>query len=294
MCERVLPLECESWLARGSRRICGMGSAALLLLMLSPSAGFAWGPTAHRLVNRWAVETLPPEIHGFFEANRQYFIDHANDPDAAMEADRHEREQHYIYLDKYGSFPYLKLPHSFQAAVTRYSRGRVNRDGLLPWQIGKVSLNLTEAFKAQNWEEVKVQAALLGHYVADAHDPLHTTENFDGQLTEQPGLANRFEIRLVDLFTNFFIFAPRDAAKVADPTEHAFQMVLEANTWADHIILADRQAIEGLPDFKEDYYDRFYSRVGSIVMRELNGAAEDAGSYWYTAWLNAGRPALPH
>ena len=246
--------------------------------LLAGSAAYAWGPSAHRLVNRWAVETLPRELRGFFEANRQFLIDHANDPDSAMEKDRHERERHYIYLEKYGIFPYLKLPHSFDRAVERFGRGRVNRHGLPPWPVGKVRLD----------------AALLGHYVADAHDPLHTTENYDGQLPDQPGLANRFEIRLVDLFPNFFIFSPRDATNIADPTERAFQMVLEANTWADHTILADRQALDSLPDYNEDYYDRFYSHVGSIVVHELNGAAEDAGSYWYTAWLNAGRPELPH
>lgn len=253
----------------------------------------AWGPTAHRLVNGWAVDTVPPEIRAFFQANRQFLADHANDPDAAMEKDRHERELHYIYLDQYGIFPYLKLPHSFDSAIEQYGSGRIHRDGMLPWQIGKVSLSLTEAFKAQNWEQAKLDAALLGHYVADAHDPLHTTQNYDGQLTGQTGLASRFEIRLVDKFASFFMFAPRDATKIADPTEHAFQTVLESNTWADHIILADRQSLEGLPNYNEDYYDRFYSRVGSIVMRELNEAAEDAGCYWYTAWVNAGRPELP-
>ncbi len=253
----------------------------------------AWGPTGHRLVNRWAADTLPPEIRAFFQNNRQFLEDHANDPDAAMEKDRNERALHYIYLDKYGIFPYLKLPHSFDRAVEQYGSGRIHRDGMLPWQVGKISLRLTEAFKAQNWEEVKVEAALLGHYVADAHDPLHTTQNYDGQLTGQTGLAARFEIRLVDKFTNFFMFVPRDASKIADPTEHAFDDVLETNTWADHIILADLQARVGLPDYNDDYYDRFYSRVGSIVMRELSEAAEDTGSYWYTAWVNAGRPALP-
>ncbi len=292
MSERVLFFECKSGLERNPLRTAGIWTVVLWLL--SAPTAYAWGPTAHRLVNRWAVETLPPEIRGFFEANRQFLVDHANDPDAAMEKDPRERVRHYIYLDKYGQFPYLKLPHSFQRAVSQYGAGRVNRDGLLPWEIGKISLRLTNALKEQNWDEAKMEAALLGHHVADAHDPLHTIENYDGQLTGQTGLANRFEIRLVDLFTNFYIFAPRDAAKVADPTERAFQIVLESNTWADHIILADRQALEGLPDFNEDYYDRFYSRVGSIVMRELNEAAEDTGSYWYTAWQNAGRPELPH
>lgn len=268
------------------------------ILGLSPglaagTSAYAWGPTAHRLVNRWAVETLPAEMHGFFEANRQFLIDHANDPDTWMAKDPFERKHHYIYLDKYGIFPFLSLPHSFKAATDQYGKSRINRDGLLPWQIGEYSLRLTNAFKAQNWEEVKLDAAALGHYMADATDPLHTTQNYDGQLTAQPGLEERFDIRLVDRFSNFFILAPQEAVKIDDPTEFAFQTALEAYTWVDHIVFEDRRSLEGLTSYNEDYFSRFYSRVGSTAMQQINAAAHDAGSYWYTAWLNAGRPQLP-
>jgi len=266
---------------------------SLGFLFSDTGACFAWGPTAHRLTNRWAIETLPPEVRGFFEANRQFLIDHANDPDAAMAKDAFERNRHYIYLDKYGIFPYLALPHSYATAVEQYGKSRVNRDGLLPWQIGEYSLRLTNAMKAQNWDEVKLDAAVLAHYVADANDPLHTTQNYDGQLTAQTGLADRFEIRLIDRFSNFFILAPQDAVKIDDPTEYAFQMVLEAHTWVNHLVLEDRRALEGLSSYNQDYFDRFYSRVGSTAMKQINAAAHDVGSYWYTAWLNAGRPALP-
>lgn len=268
-------------------------AVALLGWLFACPPAYAWGPTAHRLVNSWAVQALPPEIRSFFEANRQFLIDHANDPDAWMLKDRYERKRHYIYLDKYGIFPYLNLPHSFKRAVEQYGSGRINRDGLLPWQIGEYSLRLTNALKARNWEEAKQNAAVLGHYVADAHDPLNTSQNFDGQLTGQTGLASRFGIRLIDRYTNFFIFRPDEATKIDDPTEYAFQAVLEAHTWVDHIILEDRRSLEGLADFNDDYFDRFYSQVGSAAMRQINAAAHDAGSYWYTAWLNAGRPALP-
>jgi hypothetical protein len=266
--------------------------AASFGLAAGPAAN-AWGPTAHRLTNRWAVETLPSEIRPFFESNRQFLIDHANDADAWMAKDPFERKRHYIYLDKYGVFPYLTLPHSFQRAIEQYGKSRINRDGLLPWQIGDYSLRLTNAFKAKNWEEAKLDAAVLGHYVADANDPLHTTQNYDGQLTGQTGLAARFEIRLIDRFSNFFIQAPQDAVKIDDPTEFAFQITLEAHTWVDHIVLEDRRSLVGLQSFNDDYFNRFYSQVGSTVMQQINAAAHDVGSYWYTAWLNAGRPLLP-
>lgn len=269
-------------------------SAALLGLGLATgTSAYAWGPTAHRLTNRWAIETLPAEMRGFFEANRQYLIDHANDPDTWMAKDPFERKHHYIYLDKYGIFPFLNLPHSFKAATDQYGKGRINRDGLLPWQIGEYSLRLTNAFKAQNWDEAKLDAAVLGHYVADASDPLHTTQNYDGQLTAQTGLADRFEIRLIDRFSNFLILAPQDAIKIEDPTEFAFQITLESYSWVDHIVWEDRRALAGLTSYNEDYFSRLYSRVGSTAMQQINAAAHNAGSYWYTAWLNAGRPELP-
>jgi len=264
---------------------------ALWLFIVHPLA--AWGPTGHDIVNTWAIQTLPSEMRGFFEENRQFLVEHANDPDVWMTKDRYERKRHYIYLDKYGIFPFLDLPPSFRQAVEKYGSGRVNRDGVLPWQVGEYSLRLTTAFKSRDWDKVKLQAALLAHYVADTHDPLRVSRNFDGQLTRQTGLADRFEIGLLDRYSKFFILHPQDAAKIDDPTEYAFQTCLDAYTGLDSIILADLRAREGLPDYTDEYFDRFYSQIGATVMRAINDAAHDAGSYWYTAWLNAGKPGLP-
>ena len=185
---------------------------ALWLLIVHPVA--AWGPIGHDIVNTWAIQTLPSEMRGFFEANRQFLVEHANDPDEWIKKDRYERKRHYIYMDKYGIFPFLGLPHSFKQAVEQYGSGRVNRDGVLPWQVGEHSLRLTEAFKSRNWDQVKLEAAVLAHYVADAHDPLHVTQNFNGQLSGQAGLSDRYEIRLLDRYSKFFILHPEDAAKI--------------------------------------------------------------------------------
>jgi len=271
----------------------GRTAALLVLFLFTVRPVEAWGPTAHDIVNTWAIETLPFEIRGFFEANRQFLVAHANDPDEWIKKDRYERKRHYIYMDKYGIFPFLGLPHSFRKAVEQYGTGRINRDGVLPWQIGEYSLRLTLALKSHNWDQAKLEAAVLAHYVADAHDPLHVTQNFDGQLTAQTGLEDRFEIHLLDRYSKFFILHPEDAAKIDDPTEYAFRTCLEAYTSLDSVILADLRAREGLPDYTDEYFDRFYSQVGATVMRAINAAAHDAGSYWYTAWLNAGEPALP-
>jgi len=267
--------------------------AILALCLARPHPALAWGPIAHDIVNTWAILTLPPEIRSFFENNRQFLVEHANDPDEWIKKDRYERMRSYIYLDKYGVFPYPTLPHGYAHAKEKFGSWRINRDGMLPWQIGEFSLRLTKAMKAGNWEEVKLDAAALAHYVADAHDPLHTTQNFDGQLTLQNGLSARFDIHLLDRYSKFFVMHPESAEKIDDPTEYAFQTCLASNIWVDLIIWSDLRARESLTDYNDEYYDRFYNQVGPTVVHEINAAAHDAGSYWYTAWLNAGRPQLP-
>lgn len=274
-------------------RVLVLPFALLALCLICADMAVAWGPAAHDIVNTWAIQTLPPEIHTFFENNRQFLVEHANDPDASMKKDRYERMRHYIYLDKYGIFPYLSLPHGYAQAREKFLASRIGRDGTLPWQIGEFSLRLTKAMKAGNWEEVKLDAAALAHYLADARDTLHTTQNYDGQMTMQTGLLARFDTYLIDRYSKFFIMHPESAEKIDDPTEYAFQACLASNVWVDLILWSDLRAREGLSDYTDEYYDRFYNRVGPTVVHQINAAAHDAGSYWYTAWLNAGRPQLP-
>ncbi len=263
------------------------------ILVFSGGPVFAWGTAAHRLVANWAVETLPPEIRDFFEANRQTIIDHSNDPSEWTKKDRYERMRHYIFLDHYGLFPYPKLPHAYKAAVALYGKGRVGRDGVLPWQVGEYSLKLTVDLRTQNWEGAKLDAAALAFYVADVHDPLHTTSNYDGQLIGQTGLEERFGVRLVERYSSFFMVHPGNATQIGDPTEHAFESALEANSWVDRILFADMRVRRDRPGYDEDYLEKFYNQVSPEVIEELNTAARDTGSYWYTAWVNAGRPQLP-
>lgn len=265
----------------------------LAVLALASAPAYAWGPQAHRLADDWAIGTLPSNLHNYYQSNRTFILNHANDPAEWMKKDRYEKMRHYIFLNKYGMFPYFDLPHSYKAAVKKYGLGHITRNGVLPWQIGEYSLKLTNAFRAHDWKQVQRDSAALAFYVADAHDPLHTTQNYDGQLTGQTGLEMRYGTELVERYSHFFMFRPDSASKVTDPTERAFQMVLESHSWVDQIILADLVALDGLPGYTDEYFDSFYSRVGSIAMKEISEAAHDIGSYWYSAWLNAGSPELP-
>jgi hypothetical protein len=278
------------------RRISPVARAVLLCAAatLAPVSAWAWGANAERLIATRAIDTLPPDIRAFFEANRDFIIRHATDPLTALETNpTTEAPKHILYLDHYGPFPFTELPREYNAALAKFGRAKLESAGLLPWQIGVVSQRLTEAFQAGNWDQARILAATLAGYVAQAHDPFNTTQDFDGRLAGQPGVNIRFSTHLVERYSLFFPMRPNDAAYIYDPTGHVFESCLNAHAWLETILLADRRAREGLPEYNDDYYDRFYNQAGATLIRQLSDAATDIGSYWLTSWVNAGRPALP-
>jgi hypothetical protein len=265
-----------------------------LALLVSPQRAGAWGANGQKLIANKAIETLPPELQAFFETNRNAIVQHVTEPlDWRSKNPVSEAYNQQIFLDRYGRFPFDALPRDFKAAQRKHGVRTIATNGVLPWQIGVYSLKLTNAFKARNWDEVREIAGVLAFYVAQAHDPFSTTENFDGRLTNQQGLDQRFGNSLVDRFSLFLFIRPNDAFHIADPTDHAFETCLNAHSWLSQLLLADRRARRGLPDYTDDYYDRLYSQAGAILVRQISDAATNVGSFWLTSWINAGRPPLP-
>jgi len=268
---------------------------ALLLFSLAvPHSTSAWGSNGQRLVLNKAIDTLPPDLRAFFDANRSDLLRHVNDPFDAIAKNPNERHNHYLAFEKYGRFPFSALPREYKAAVTKFGKSKLDANGLLPWQIGVYSQKLTEALKAGKWEEAKVDAAILAYYVAEAHDPFNTTDNFDGRLSLQPGVNDRFGTILIDRYSSFFPMRPADASFVIDPTDQAFEICLSSHASLENILLADRNSRRGETSFTDNYYDRFYNLVAPNLLHQLSDASTAVGSYWLTAWTNAGKPQLPH
>jgi hypothetical protein len=271
------------------------GTLALLLVELLAGAQslFAWNANADRLIANKAVDALPDEVRPFFEANRNFIVQHATGPPDESAKNPAERHSSFIRLDHYGPFPFTALPRDYKAAVVKFSKRTLEANGLLPWEIGLYSQRLTDAFRARNWNEVRQSAAFLAYYVAEAHDPFNTTVNDDGKAFGQTGVNARFDSSLVDRYSLFFFIHPNEAMYVQDPTDRAFEMCLSAHAWLENILLADRRSRSGLNDYTDEYYDRFYSQAGAVLVRQISDASTDVGSYWMTAWTYAGKPPLP-
>ncbi len=264
-----------------------------LLLGILPLSLLAWGPRAHRIVNDKAVDIMPPEMKAFYSANRNYLSDHANDADKAALTSRAEAVRHFIYLDRYGRYPFPLLPHNYNLARQQYGGFKLNKNGILPWYIGEYHLRLTQAFRARNWAAVREASAWLGHYVADAVDPFRLTDNYNGQLCGQTGVGDRIGKTLFDKYAGFLLLHPGAPQYLKDPTENAFQLCLDNYVWIDNFLLADRVSFEAAHGYNEAYYERLYNEIGSVLSSEISNAIQEVASYWYTAWVNAGKPALP-
>jgi len=274
-------------------RYTGLSLAFLLAFLPCPQESRAWGRNGHRLVVNKAIDTLPPNIRAFFESNRALLVQHVTDPLDALAKTPAERHNHFIQFDKYGRFPFEALPRNYKSAVMKFGKTKLDATGLLPWQIGVYSEKLTEALKAGKWDEARLDAAILANYVSEAHDPFNTTDNLDGRLSRQTGVNERFGTALIDRYSSFFPMRPNDAMFISDPTDRAFEACLSSHSWLETILLADRKARQGENSFTDEYYDRFYNQAAAILIRQLSDAATDVGSFWLTAWINAGRPPLP-
>jgi hypothetical protein len=271
------------------------GSMVIMVLaLLLPARASAWGGNAERLIANRAIDTLPPDLRPYFEANREFILRHVTDSLTLLQNNpKIELQNHVLFLDHYGKFPFQTLPRSYKDAVAKFGRQKLEAEGVLPWQIGVYSQRLTEAMRAGNWAQARIEVATLAGYVAEANDPFNTTENYDGHLSNQFGVNLRFTSSLVDRYSLFFAMRPNDATFISDPTDHAFEACLNAHAWIENILLADRRSRIGLTDFTDDYYDRFYNQAGAILIRQLTDASTDIGSYWLTSWINAGRPTPP-
>ena len=262
----------------------------------------AWGFTGHRLVHEKAIGTLPPPLRAFFEANAAYLVEHSIDPDLWRAAGRPgEGPNHYLNLDAFGTFPFSEIPRVESEHLGRNDPGAAAH-GRLPWRAAECYAELVAALRAGDPARALEHAAVLGHYVGDAHVPLHAVLNHDGQLTGQAGLHSRWETALVERFETQIRndLAPAAARPLSDPVDAMFDALLESYSGADHAFESDR-ASAGRWDYAETpgddryddaYYSRLYDREGARLRARLADAARTLGSLWLGAWEDAGRPEL--
>jgi hypothetical protein len=272
---------------------------------------FCWGFYAHRKINFLAVFLLPPEMLVLYKPHIQFLSEHAVDPDKRRYAMTIEGPRHYIDIDHYGPWPYDSLPRQWKNAVEKYSQDSLMRYGIVPWWIQTMQHRLTQAFKEKDQARILKLSADIGHYISDAHVPLHACSNHNGQHTGQQGIHGFWESRIPELLADkewdFFL---GKAGYIADPGGFIWDRVLESAAAADTVLLFEKHLSQEFPpDQKFAFEDRngvitrqyaraycrqYNQKLNNMVERRMKQSVYAVASFWYTAWVNAGQPDLKH
>jgi hypothetical protein len=181
--------------------------------------------------------------------------------------------------------------------------------GQLPWNLQRQYAKLVDAFKIQDANQILKYSADIGHYVGDAHVPLHTVSNYNGQKTGQDGIHAFWESRLPELFADdeydYFVGQP---SYVANMDSFIWEMVFESHRYADTVLNVEKMLRISFPQREQicadvrsgkqiltqcrNYARAYQTAMDGLVERRMRDAIHNLSSVWYSAWIDAGKPDL--
>ena len=268
----------------------------------------SWGFFAHKRINHVAVFTLPKAMIGFYEANIDFITAHAVDPDKKRYMDSLEVPRHFFDADHYGKRPFMKIPVKWDDAIKKYSVDTLHKYGTLPWEIQYQYYRLVDAFKQHDTTRILKTSANLGHYIADAHVPLHLTLDYNGQFTHQDGIHALWETRIPELLSSRYNYYVGKAKYIENPLNEAFKICRTSFTCVDSVLRFERQLSQTFPadkkyeivkrngrkapDYSVAYTKAYNTMLRGMVARRMRGSIMETGSFWYSAWVDAGQPDL--
>ena len=268
-----------------------------------------WGFLVHQTGHQLAVYQLPVGMQRFFYKNMQYLTDSSIRPDLRRGRDSTEATKHFIDLEVYGKDAALHMPLAWNEAVAKYTRDTLRKYGYVPYWVIDMKNKLTKAFAAHNADSILFYAADLGHYVEDANVPLHTTTNYDGQLTAQKGIHALWESVSPDVeIGSYNLYTTHKATYLMQPELAIWQAVRRANALLPGLFATEKEVSARFADadkyktvqkygktFKY-YTESFAAAYGKALKPTINNqliySANLVADFWYTAWVDAGKPNL--
>jgi hypothetical protein len=261
--------------------------------VLSTNA-FAWGGRVHMDINREAAMNVPDDMAAW-RGYAKILSRESIRPDLWKGSDDAEGNRHYLDAEHYQPLAITNLPDD-HAKIRALTGSDATENGLLPWVILDVENLLTQAMASNEWEAATRYAAALGHYVADAHQPLHLTEHYDGSPgPDGKGIHMRWEEQMPFFFWKSEMIKAAPAQYIKDPWIAILQQLDQARSRYKEIYAADSAAAAAADDEvgSSEYYQAMWKRTQGLFADQVSAAVTDLSSLWYTAWIKAGRPAIP-
>ena len=199
--------------------------------------------------------------------------------------------------------PTVRIPSRICRATTtsalkKHGIDKLRQNGLLPWRTHEIAGRLIRGFEALHkngpyaQSDIRFFSAIIGHYVADAHVPLHAVLNYNGQLTGQTGLHNRWEDELFVRYQKQLVIKPGPLKPIANERDFIFDTLLESSQLADDVLAADKKAIGNRDVYDDQYFATFFAETRPILEKRLNDAITAVASMITSAWEQAGKPSI--
>lgn len=267
----------------------------------------SWGFLVHRTVNQMAVYELPKNLRVFFYVNMDYIVRHSVRPDLRRNEDSTEDTKHFIDFEAFGDSAAWKMPLAWAEAVRLYSKDSLLKYGYVPYHILAMKDRLTEAFRNKIKDSILFYASDLAHYIGDAHVPLHTTLNYDGQLTNQKGLHSLWESTIPEIELDQFDLRSRHSAKyLKHPEQSIWRAVRNAHTLTTDVFLQERETSKEFTNstkyrvqirkgketrtYTTEFARAYSKRLDATINKQLLNSADLIADFWYTCWVDAGKP----
>jgi hypothetical protein len=269
----------------------------------------SWGFLVHRTIHQIAIYSLPEPLQSFLHKEMSNLVANSTRPDVRRNTDKTEATKHFIDLEAYGPNAANNMPLDWAAAVKKYSEDTLLKYGYVPYVIIHQLEKLTAAFRSKNKDSILFYAADLGHYIGDAHVPLHTSINYDGQLSGQKGLHSLWESFVPELrIDQYQLNNAHKATYIKNPSEAIWIDIRKAATLVPELLAIEKEvSIQFLPETKyktqmrygretkvytKEFAEAYANGLGPTVNKQLIASANMIADFWYTAWVNAGKPIL--
>jgi len=270
-----------------------MRKSLYIIFVFSSLFFLGWGGVGHRIINGKSVLSFPSSMNVFL-----WFADsmavHGSDADYRKNSDPMEEYRHYLDIEYYAEFLATgRIPQSLDSLIALYGQTFVTTHGMVPFAIIATTDSVKKYFLLHNWQTAMLKAADLGHYVADAYNPLHVTRYYNGWSSYSYGIHSRYETQLINRDTAYIKYSGDSVIYIDDINNYAFDIVYMSNSYVDSVYRADSIAHTVAGNTSSAlYYQTFWAYAGNFTIQFFRNASYKLACLIYTAWVNAGSPVF--
>ena len=290
--------------------------------MLLVQQGFGWGREGHMLINRLAVEALPRDVPEFLRsAAAQDAIEYYGpEPDRWRSPTEPELNvaaapEHFLdmeWADLVGT-PLPRRRYDFVRALA-YAQTAHPELPLTPEKVGlqpyatdegyerlKAAMREYRTLSAQHKDvqpvegEILYLAGILGHYIADGSQPLHTSVQYNGWTGANPHgyttlhtIHSQFETTFVKASvrpSDVRRLVPQAPIVIDDVFTQYVQYLRKSNSLVDETYLLEKSGgFEGTGD----------AQSRAFVDERLAAGVTELRDVIYTAWIKSADPIRAH